>query len=406
MRRALRLLATSGLTIVSLALLTWIAVQIDGLTTGTASAAPGKQPSNLTVLVGGGQDTLQMLAFVPQNVRVRAGDAITFKINSDYEPHTVSFSQGVPPGPGWAQAPIQPPGVQIPTFLAPVPGGGPMDFMLNPAIAFPTRFPGAPQETYSGNGYLNSGIMTAAPLGPDAPLFDTLTVTFDSPGTYTYQCLVHADRMWGTVEVIPSSAAEVPSQDAIDAQSQLEMATYSGLFPAARAQAQAFAKPNEPGPAGTNLAYVRAGMTELFSADGRAHVNEFFPRDITVQAGDTIVWGSTYFHGVTFSPTPQVPDLFIERPQPQGPPLLLLNPMVWTPMKPTATYDPARYYNSADMGPLSPAGSTFALTFDRPGTYEYICVFHAIQGMKGTVTVVPVARSRASTARIENPRDE
>jgi plastocyanin len=287
------------------------------------------------------------------------------------------------------QSAVQPPGVLIPAFPVPLPGGGPMDFMANPAMVFPTRFPGAPQETYSGSGYINSGVMTATPLAPDAPLFDTLTVTFDTPGTYTYECLIHSDRMWGTVEVAPSDAADVPTQDDIAAQSLQEMAAFSNLFPIARAEAQEIAKPSEPGPAGTNLAYVRAGMTELFSGDGRAHVNEFFPRDITIRAGDTIVWGSTYFHSVTFSPTPGIPDLFIEQPQAQGPPLLPFNPLVWTPTKPTATYDPTRYYNSADIGPFSPGGSTYVLTFDRPGTYEYMCVFHASQGMKGTVTVVP-----------------
>jgi plastocyanin len=130
-------------------------------------------------------------------------------------------------------------------------------------------------------------------------------------------------------------------------------------------------------------------MTEVFSEDGRPHINEFFPKDITVRAGDTIVWGSTYFHGVTFSPTPGIPALFIEQPQPEGLPLLQLNPQVWTRSKPTAVFNPAQYYNSADMGPFSAAGSAFALTFDRPGTYDYMCTFHAAQGMRGTVTVMP-----------------
>jgi len=183
----------------------------------------------------------------------------------------------------------------------------------------------------------------------------------------------------------------VPNQDDIAAQSLLEMAAFSNLFPAARAEAQQLAKPAEPGPGGTNLTFVRAGMTELFSGDGRAHVNEFFPKEVTVRAGDTVVWGSTYFHSVTLSPppVPTIADLFIERPQPAGPPLLAFNPRVWNFSKPTAAYDPAQYYNSADMGPFSPGGSTYALTFDRPGTYEYVCIFHGIQGMKGTVTVVP-----------------
>ena len=87
--------------------------------------------------------------------------------------------------------------------------------------------------------------------------------------------------------------------------------------------------------------------------------------------------------------TTTVTDLFIERPQPAGPPILAFNPRVWDPVKPTAAYDPTQYYNSADMGPLSPFGPTYALTFDRPGTYEYVCIFHGVQGMKGTITVVP-----------------
>ena len=389
MARVLGLLATSGLTLLVLGVVSWAVAQVDSLS--TASAAPARQPNNLTVLVGGGQDTLQMLAFFPTSVRVRAGDSVTFRINSDFEPHTVSFSQGVPPGPNWAQSPVLPPGGLIPTFPVPLPGGAPNELMLNPAIAFPTRFPGAPQETYSGNGYVNSGVMTAFPLAPDAPLFDTFTATFDTPGTYTYTCLIHSDRMWGTVEVLPADAEGVQSQDDIAAQSLLEMAAFSNIFPAARAEAQQFAKPNEPAPGGTSVVFVRAGMTELFSGDGRAHVNEFFPKDATIRAGDTVVWGSTYFHSVTFSPTlpPTVNDLFIERPQPAGPPILAFNPRVWDPVKPTAAYDPTQYYNSADMGPLSPFGPTYALTFDRPGTYEYVCIFHGVQGMKGTITVVP-----------------
>ena len=45
-----------------------------------ASSSPVAQaPRNLTVLVGGGQDTLELLAFFPMNVRIRQGDAITWK---------------------------------------------------------------------------------------------------------------------------------------------------------------------------------------------------------------------------------------------------------------------------------------------------------------------------------------
>jgi plastocyanin len=388
--RAAQLLATSVFTVVALGLSSWLAIQLGAGQAETASAAAAAQANNVTVQVGGGQDTEQMLAYFPMNVRIRAGDSVTFRINTDREPHTVTFTQGVPPGPGWVQAPVLPPGGLMPAFPVPVPGGGPNEMMLNPAIAFPTRFPGAPQEIYNGGGYLNSGVMTASPLAPGAPLFDTLTVTFDTPGTFPYLCAVHGDRMWGTVEVTPPDA-DVPTQADIAAQATLEMPAFTNLFTMARAEAQQFTRPNEPGPGGTSTAFVRAGMTELFSTDGRAHISEFFPRDLTVRTGDTVVWGSTFFHSVTFSPppAPSIADLFIERPQPQGPPLLLLNPRVWTPSKPAPTYDPVQYYNSADMGPFSIAGTSFSLAFDRPGTFEYICIFHVDQGMKGTVTVVP-----------------
>ena len=71
MGRALRLLGTSGLTFLALGVITWVVAQIDSAVTGTASAAPAAQANNLTVLVGGGQDTFQALNFFPQNVRVR-----------------------------------------------------------------------------------------------------------------------------------------------------------------------------------------------------------------------------------------------------------------------------------------------------------------------------------------------
>src|SRR5215468_9556740 len=59
-----------------------------------ATPAPAQPPRTLTALVGVGQDTTQVLAFFPAALKVRAGDTITWKIESD-EVHTVSFIQGV-----------------------------------------------------------------------------------------------------------------------------------------------------------------------------------------------------------------------------------------------------------------------------------------------------------------------
>ena len=47
-------------------------------------------PRNVTVLAGVGQDTIDVLAFFPQNIKIRAGETVTWKQNSDAG-HTVSF---------------------------------------------------------------------------------------------------------------------------------------------------------------------------------------------------------------------------------------------------------------------------------------------------------------------------
>jgi plastocyanin len=100
-----------------------------------------------------------------------------------------------------------------------------------------------------------------------------------------------------------------------------------------------------------------------------------------------VVWGSAYFHTVSFPTTTPAPDFVVLKPQPAGPPILSLNPLEVIPAKPAATYDPTKYYNSSDLGPFSPAAYSWSLVFDKPGTYDYRCLIHGDLGMKGTITV-------------------
>jgi len=389
MRRALHLFAMSGLTFLSLGLLTWVALQIDTLGASTASAAPANQARNLTVLVGGGQDTLQALNFFPMSVRVRQGNTVTWRIEGD-ELHTASFVKGVTEwGPGAAQIPLGAPGEMNPGFAAPIPGGPPEALQLNPQLAFPTRAPGASVETYSGPGrFVSSGAFEKEATFPGAPPNNTFSVMFDTPGTYMYVCLVHNDRMYGWVEVAPANATDVPNQAAIDAQASAELAQMMALIQTARAQGDATVR-SEPGPNGTSIWFARAGNQELHSGDSRAQVIDFLPKNLTVTAGDTVVWGTNYFHTVSFVPAPPNPEFIEVVPQPAGPPLLPLNPTVIFPAKPSATYDPTQYFSSGIIGPFLPPGNSWALAFDRPGTYEYVCLVHELLGMKGTITVLP-----------------
>ena len=255
--------------------------------------------------------------------------------------------------------------------------------MVNPALAFGTRAPGAPVEAWSGTGFVNSGIFSKESPAPGVPANDSFSLKFTKPGTYWYLCLVHVGGMLGTVEVVPPTG-DVPSQAAIDAQGQKEIAPLMALVTMAREQGKQAGQ--QPGPNNTTTWFARAGLSEYISGDPRAQVLEFGPKSLTVKAGDTVVWGSTYFHTVTFNPVPPPPDFILATPQTNGPPLLLLNPLVGIPANPSGVFDPTKYFNSGVLGPFSQAWS-WALTFNTPGTYEYICAVHLPNGMKGTIIV-------------------
>ena len=72
-------------------------------------------------------------------------------------------------------------------------------------------------STYRPGEFVSSGRLANVP--PHLLISDVFefSLTFDTPGTYSYLCLTHADQMPGTVEVLPASATDAPSQAEIDA---------------------------------------------------------------------------------------------------------------------------------------------------------------------------------------------
>ncbi|HXF63778.1 MAG TPA: plastocyanin/azurin family copper-binding protein [Caldilineaceae bacterium] len=326
-------------------------------------------PREVTVLAGAGQDTVAINAFFPASVRIRAGDTVTWQIGSD-EPHTATFLSGEP-------APPDP---------IPVPGGGPTDIMLNPVGAFPSRAPDAPVETYDGTGYRNSGFLSN---GTVVPPLESYSLTFEEPGVYSYICLIHPATMVGEIIVEPATAADVPSQEEIDAQAQAEMEPLLAMAEETRAAAT---NPElvrtEPGPNGSTIWHVPAGMSGL---DPRIEIYDFFPKDLTVAPGDTVIWTSTFFHQVIFAPGQPAPEFILPVEQAAGPPLLTVNPIVAFPAKPSGEFDGVSVYSSGLIGVPAgalPGGTTFALTFTEPGSYEYVCATHRPLGMTGAVNVV------------------
>jgi plastocyanin len=329
--------------------------------------APIPAPQEIAVLAGAGQDVTAINAFFPESVHIRVGDTVTWKINSD-EPHTATFLSGGAPPPD----PI------------PVPGGAPTDVMLNPATFFSSRAPDAPVETYSGIDFRNSGILSN---GKVVPPNESYSLTFDTPGAYQYHCLLHPG-MVGEVVVEAAHAVDLPTQGDIDAQAAAESAPLIEMAEATRATTtDSEMVRSDPGPGGTTIWYVPAGQ---FGLDPRVEIFDFFPKDITIKSGDTVIWTSTSFHQVAFFPGQPAPEFIIPQEQVGGPPLLVINPTVAFPSKPAGEYDGTQSFSSGLIGlPLaaSPGGTTFALTFTEPGTYEYVCALHRALGMRGTVTV-------------------
>jgi copper-containing nitrite reductase len=89
----------------------------------------------------------------------------------------------------------------------------------------------------------------------------------------------------------------------------------------------------------------------------------FSPAMITINAGEQVVWKntSTYYHNVVDDPGKAISRVDVS--SPSG----------------------ATVFGSALLQP----GATFYHTFDKPGTYRYVCTVHETGGMKATVIVKP-----------------
>jgi plastocyanin len=355
---------------VSLALLVLLAGMMLGAMPYQAMAAPAAQagPTTWTVLVGaqaeiqqtdfGPAGAWQLLRFYPGTITVDVGDTIVFKLNSA-EPHTVTF-----PATG-----EQPPSLTVPE------GGDSQRILMNPLAILPQG-----TSSYDGTALTGSG-----QLGGDPQLPTEYSLTFTQAGTYDYFCAFH-QMMKGTVVVQAAGTAYPQTQDQIDAAAQAQIATDSQTATQAEPQAQQVS--TKPGPNGTTIYEVNVGY-----GDGTMAYMRFSPSDLTIHVGDTVEWNQKDVeapHTVTLTSGGQEPSFVLTEPQQSGPPKLVLNPDVLAPAG-GSTYSGQGYFNSGFMWgtdvPL-PGPRSYSLTFDTPGTYEYICVLHDPLGMSGHITVL------------------
>ena len=334
-----------------------------------ASAPPA--PREVRVLVGAGQDTLSINAFLPSKVTIRAGDTVTWELNHPDEPHTVTFLSG---------------GGLVP-FAVPVRGGAPNDVTVDPQGSTPTRRLGALIEIHSGKGYFNSGFMTNEPVvAPGATPTNIYSMIFDAPGVYEYRCLLHSVHR-GTITVLPAESEHVASQILIDVQAGEEKNLL--LAQAERLKLELTTTKSELGPGGTTIWHVQVGGTAF---DSRAELYEFFPKELTIQEGDTVVWStiSPTIHTVTFHPGLPEPLIVFAEPQDVGPVMLTPNREAMFPFKPGGEFEGTGLWGSGLINTKGAAGgNAFTMNFNKTGVFDYKCLVHTDLGMEATITVVP-----------------
>jgi plastocyanin len=134
----------------------------------------GMNVGNIHTAASGVGNTFGVSAnvFAPGNVTVKRGDSVVWYWPDPFNVHTVTFSSGAAP----------------PDLIQP---RGPQTLVFPANVASPTG-----GTTYTGQGYLNSGLLFGNA---------SFAATIDAPpGTYTYYCIIHGSPeggMRGTITV-------------------------------------------------------------------------------------------------------------------------------------------------------------------------------------------------------------
>jgi plastocyanin len=353
-------------------MLSVLVILLAGFAGPMAQAAPAQRgraeaaPQTFTVLVGAEQVSRQIdvEAYFPANLYVHVGDTVRWVQNA-HEIHTVTFLAGA----------------DVPELLIPAPTNdlkSPM--MANPEVAFPAT---PPNGQYDGSSFANSGIM-----GLDPGQAREFSLTFTTPGTYEYVCIVHGADMSGKIVVVDSSHA-IPSPADVSAQAKADMgkmiASAAPVIRSADGQVQKVVHNSD----GTSTYSVTVGYHQ-----GQIDLMSFFPGKLVVHPGDTVVWTfskeNVAPHTITFLNGATEPDLLVPQSQTGGPPLLLLNPALVLPHNAGQPLTDQGIFSSGLIDPSAPGPHTFSLKIgDITGNISYECLLHDASGMKGSLTVVP-----------------
>ena len=281
----------------------------------------------------------QVLAFLPNEIWIHAGDNVTWTVYAD-EIHTVTFlSSGQP---------------RLPFTV------------------------GCPGFSFGGAMFDGSTCISTPPLAKG----QTFNVAFPTPGNYKLVCLVHED-MTGVVHVLAPSEDLPHSQFFYDreafAQARELLLDTDGIH--------SHLHSGSPGA-------VTVGTGEVVATGGghsAISVMRFMQHDKVIHIGDTVEWTNddpVTPHTITFGTEPANPI------PPSSNVSVDADGARHATISSTTDNVHSGFIVSAPQEriglPQAPLGPTrFRITFTKAGTYPYICALHDDLGMKGKIIVLP-----------------
>jgi plastocyanin len=157
--------------------------------TTSKGLANASVPANTVDIGTAGAHGEERYAMLPDKLTVAPGTRVNFRMSpGSFEAHTATA------GPGNPDDKTSYVGSMAATFQ-----GAPT---FDPRGAYPSEAPGAPAAGMSpvlhGNGFWNSGILDSSTATPQ--LGSSNAVTFNTPGTYVFHCLIHTN-MAATITV-------------------------------------------------------------------------------------------------------------------------------------------------------------------------------------------------------------
>lgn len=295
----------------------------------TANADTGSTTTHRTWTVHVGAQSrngaIQAMQFLPGQIWIDVGDTVHWTAAS-MEPHTVTLLR---------VGQLPPP--------------------FDPTNARQTTRTAATSITTPGQ-FRNSGILATMPI-PELPTsYLSYDLTFTGRGDFVYYCLLHGKQMKGVVHVAAAGTPYPHTQAYYDMQYRVgrERTVERGFEYAERVAA------------GSTNHHVYVGAVD---PAGMFMVMRFLRTSVTIHKGDTIDfdWSSNHGfpvpHTVTFGPEPPAP---------------------------IAVGTPGNFTGgqlSSGVLPTAGPGAHFRVTFNKAGTYSYICMFHDGMGMVGKVVV-------------------